>query len=675
MAMSPSRTKIRADHLEKRALIYIRQSTLTQVKENVGSKARQYDLVQRAQDLGWGSEQVVVVDQDQGRSGASATGRNGFQQLIAEVGMGKAGAVFSLEASRLARSCSDWYRLLEICALTETLVVDEDGVYDPSDYNDRLLLGFKGTMSEAELHWLRSRLTGGKMKKAEQGKLRIPLPTGLVYNEAEEIILDPDEQVQQALKMLFEVFEDVGTAMGVVRYFQAKGLLFPTRELRGPRKGELNWGPLPRRRALSVLHNPLYAGAYVYGRTELRLESKSGQNGPVKKRRRCHDSEKWKILLLDAHPGYIDWEQYLGNQQKLEDNRCDRKKSRGAVREGVAMLQGIALCGVCGKRMTIRYIEGGATPVYRCQEAYSQWGHPTCQYIRGDGVDAKIIQLFLEAMTPAQMSVSMAALAQVEARSRQLEEQWQLRLERADYEVELARRRYYAVEPENRLVARNLERDWNEKLVEMEQLKRDYATRSRPSKLVASPEQRKRILRIAGNLKAVWEADTTTNRERKQLLRFLIEDVTLKQEEDDIHIGVRWQTGAWSELEVPRTKPICETQRTSEAVIDRIRELAPTHPDIQIAKILDSEGHTTGVGLPFTRRSVRRVRGKYDIPTDCPEMPTAGLNGQRGDGRYSSRAAAELLNVSIGTISSWSKAGKLDSLQAAPGAPRWIKLS
>ncbi|MBC8496376.1 MAG: recombinase family protein [Chloroflexi bacterium] len=675
MALAYNGHKIHADHLGRQALIYIRQSSLTQVKENVGSKARQYDLVKRAQDLGWAKEQIAVIDQDQGRSGASAEGRDGFQQLVAEVGMGQAGAVFSLEASRLARSCIDWYRLLEICALTRTLVVDADGVYDPSQYNDRLLLGFKGTMSEAELHWLHSRLMGGRMKKAESGQLWLLLPTGLVYNEAEEVILDSDEEVQQTIQLLFEVFKEVGTAMGVVRYFRDHGLRFPTRELRGPNQGELRWGRLSRSRVLSVLHNPLYAGAYAYGRTEQRVQARPGENRPVKKRVRHANPEDWKVLLVDAHPGYLSWEQYLRNKQKLADNCSDWGPGRGAVREGTALLQGIVICGVCGRKMTVRYIENGRTPVYRCRAANHQYGDPTCQTIRGNRVNAGVSELFLEVMTPAQLNVSLQALEQIEARTQQIEQQWELRIERAGYEVDLARRRYGAVDPENRLVARNLERDWNEKLEQVERLEREYATTPKPLKLVASAEERERILNLVGNLRTVWEAVTTTNAERKQLLRYLIEDVTLTQREEHIQVGVRWQTGALSDLEVPRPRPIYETQRTSAAVIDRIREMAPIETDSQIAWQLNEEGLRTGADKRFIRDRVRRVRVKYDIPTGCPEMPTAKLNGQRGDGRYSTQAAAELLNVSIATISDWCRSRKLDSVQAVPGAPRWIKLT
>jgi len=450
-------SKIRAEHLGKQALIYVRQSTLIQVRKNVGSKARQYDLVKRARDLGWAEAQIEVIDQDQGHSGASAEGRDGFQQMVAEVGMGHVGAIFSLEVSRLARSSSDWYRLLEICALTKTLVVDEEAIYDPSNHNDRLLLGFKGTMSEAELYWLRSRLNGGRLKKAESGKLRLDLPTGLVYDNAGKIVLDPDEAVRQAVRLLFETFASAGSARAVVRHFRQHELRFPTRELRGPRKGELHWQRLKPSRVSNVLHNPLYAGAYVYGRTEVQMEPRPGQIRPVAKRVRRKNPEDWEVLLREAHPGYISWDQYLRNQQRLEDNRTDRRESRGPAREGAALLQGIVICGKCGRRMSLRYRDH--THYYRCQLAYQEYGEPLCQFIRGEEVDAEVAALLLEAMNPAQLSVSLQALEEVEAHIKQIERQWELRIERARYEAALARRRYTVVDPENRLVARSLEHE------------------------------------------------------------------------------------------------------------------------------------------------------------------------------------------------------------------------
>lgn len=665
--------KIQPEHLARLVLIYVRQSSLAQVLNNIGSKARQYNLVQHALDLGWTEEQVVVVDQDQGISGASSAERDGFQFLIAQVGLGRVGAVFSLEASRLSRACSDWHRLIEICALTDTLVIDEEGIYDPSQYNDSLLLGLKGTMGAAELHWLRSRLLGGKLEKARQGKLRLPLPTGLLYDSTGQVVLDPDEEVQQAVRLVFELFDELGSAMAVTRHFRTHQLLSPIRYHGGIRDGELTWKPLSHRRALDILHNPAYAGAYAYGRTKSRVLTLPGETTRTEQRTRQLNPDDWNVLLLDAHPGYITWEQFLRNQQRLNDNRTVRAEDRrGAVREGAALLQGIVICGLCGGRMTIRYLDDGVTPVYRCPGAHRQFAGPACQSFRGDGVDAAVARVFLEAMQPARLQVSIAALEQVEARAQQIDQQWQLRIERARYEADLARRRLFAVDPENRLVARNLERDWNEKLAEIERLEREYATSPRPTALLVSPETRERILALAQDMPVIWHASTTTRIERKQLLRFLVKDVTLTKRKTTIHIGIRWQTEALTELEIPNPQ---QAQRTSPAVVNRVRELAPTHTDCQIAALLNQEGVTTHTGKPFTDDRVQWLRHSYEIPTGCPEAPWACPNGQRGDGRYSTRAAAKLLNVSESAIGNWCLSGRLDSVQSIPGGPRWIKLT
>jgi DNA invertase Pin-like site-specific DNA recombinase len=663
--------KIRSEHLDRQAWVYVRQSTLMQVREHTSSTARQYDLVQRALDLGWPRERIVVVDQDQGLSGASAAGRDGFQFLIAQVGLGHAGAVLSLEASRLARSCSDWYRLIEICALTNTLVIDEEGVYDPGQYNDRLLLGFKGTMSEAELHWLRNRLLGGKLEKAQQGKLRLHLPTGLIYDAAGHVMLDPDEQVQQAIRLVFDLFDELGSGLAVVKYFADHKLLFPRRVWGGVRHGELDWGPLRHGRVVGILHDPAYAGTYVYGRTKTCKEALPGEAPRTKSHSHQVKPEEWPIVLHDAHPGYITWDRLVRNQQRLDDNCTFRAEDRrGAVREGSALLQGIVICGQCGRRMTVRYLQDGMTPCYCCNEVHIQWAGKLCQFIRGAGVDAAIAASFLDAMQPAQLEVSMAALEQIEARARQIDRQWLLRLERAQYEADLARRRCLAVEPENRLVARSLERDWNEKLAEVEQLEREYAALPRPTARLASSEERQRILALARDLPTIWHADTTTYVERKQLLRFLIKDVVLNQRKTTIYIGIRWQTGALTELEIPRPK-----QRTPEAVIQRVRELAPTCTDQEIADHLNQEGRTSSLKRPFTQRRVWWLRHGNGIATGAALRPDAYPTGQRGDGRYSAGAAAELLNVDVSTIGHWCESGRLEAIQAKPHSPRWIKLT
>lgn len=668
--------KLRPAHLARPAIIYVRQSTLAQVREHPASTARQYDLVRRARDLGWPPEAITVIDQDQGRSGASAAGRDGFQALVAEVGLGHAGAVLSLEASRLARASSDWYRLLELCALTETLVVDEDGVYDPGQYDDRLLLGFKGTLSEAELHWLRARLLGGKLAKAQQGALRVKLPTGLVYDPAGRVVLGPDEAVQAAIRLVFALFEDAGSALAVVRRFAAQHLQIPTRRWGGPHDGELVWEPLRHGRVLAILHDPAYAGAYVYGRTRTRSQPLPGEAPRVKGRTRRIAPEAWPIVLRDAHPGYVSWEQFLRIQQRLDDNRTFRpEERRGAVREGAALLQGIVLCGRCGRRMAVRYLADGSRPCYDCTEIHTELAGATCQSIRGDGVDAAVARSFLEALQPAELAVALAALDDLEARARQIDRQWQLRLEQARYEADLARRRFLAVEPEHRLVARSLEREWNAKLADVERLEREEATRPSSTARLVSPEERRRILALAHDLPAVWQAPTTSHAERKQLLRCLIKDVTLTKQASTIHVAIRWQTETCTTMEVPRPPRSADLRRTDPAVIRRIGELAPSHTDRQIAARLNDEGRAPGLKGTFTADKVQWLRYKHAIPSGCPEGPLACPTGQRGDGRYSARAAATELNVSVSTIVAWCQDGRLDGIQTVPHGPWWIRLT
>jgi DNA invertase Pin-like site-specific DNA recombinase len=668
--------KIRADHLARPALIYVRQSTLFQVREHTASTARQYDLVQRARDLGWAREQIVVIDQDHGHSGASTVGRDGFQFVIAEVGLGRAGAVLSLEVSRLARSCSDWYRLLEICALTDTLVIDEEGVYDPGLYNDRLLLGFKGTMSEAELHWLRSRLLGGKVEKAQHGDLRFRPPAGLILDPAGQVVLDPDEEVQHAIRLVFDLFEQCGSALAVVKHFNDHHLRFPTRLWGKRHAGELVWGALTHGRILEVLHNPAYAGTYVYGRTQTRSRSLPGEAPRVKGRTRRVALEEWPIVLHEAHAGYITWEQFLHNQQRLDDNRtCRPEERRGAVREGAALLQGIVLCGQCGRRMRVRYVADGMTPSYECNERHVRSAGAIGQIIRGDGVDAAVASALLEAMQPAQLEVSLATLDQLEAQARQIERQWQLRLERAQYEADLARRRFLNVDPENRLVARSLERDWNDKLATVAALEREYAALPRLSERLISPEERQRILALAQDVPTVWEATTTTPAERKQLLRLLVKDVTLTKRPTTISIAIRWQTDACTTLEIPRPQRACDLRRTDAAVVERIRTLAVNPTDREIADVLNADGFTPGLGGTFTKAKVRWIRAAYGRALGCPAGPRGAARAQRGDGCSSARAAAEVLNVDVSTIADWCRAGRLEYSQETPRGPRWIRLT
>src|SRR5437588_5787340 len=676
MLNRPSSQKIRPDHLDRLAVIYVRQSTLFQVRENIGSTIRQYDLVKRAQDLGWEPVSIQVVDQDQGHSGSSSIGRDGFQWLVAEVGLGHVGAVLSLEVSRLARSCSDWYRLLEICALSDTLVIDEEGIYDPGAHNDRLLLGFKGTMSEAELHWLHQRLQGGKLTKAEQGHLRFRLPIGLVYDPVGKIVLDPDEAVAEAVRLVFSLFEQYNSALAVVSSFAEQHLRFPTRWWGGKQADELIWGRLTHERVLNILHSPLYAGAYVYGRTQFRRRTLPGEEPRIKGRTRRLPQEDWPIVLLDAHPGYITWDQFLRNQRQLDDNRTWRaEEHRGAVREGPSLLQGIVLCGSCGRRMTIRYQRNGSLLMYECHQIHAQLAGKTCQTMRGDRIDQAVVESFLQAIEPANLEVALAALAQVEARARQADQQWHRQIERAQYEADLARRRYKAVDPDNRLVARSLEREWNEKLAEVEQLEREYALVPKQAALLLTPVQREQIRYLAQDLPAIWHAPTTTFVERKQLLRWLIKDVTLCKRGNVIDVAIRWQTEALTRLAIPRYKMSWEERQTSPQVVERVRELSATHTNTQIAALLNEEGERAGMGGAFTVSKIEWIRYAYQVPAGCPERPKAAPTGQRGDGRYSARAAAGLLNVNVSTIADWCQAGIQESVRTTPLGPRWITLT
>jgi DNA invertase Pin-like site-specific DNA recombinase len=602
--------------------------------------------------------------------------RDGFQFLIAQVGLGQAGAVISLEASRLARSCSDWYRLLEICALTDTLVIDEDGVYDPGQYADRLLLGVLGSMSEAELHWLRNRLLGGKLARAEQGELRMRPPVGLVFDAARRLVLDADEQVRHAVQLLFTQFELTNSALAVVKHFAEHRLLFPDRLWGKTRDGELLWKPLRHGRVLEVLHNPRYAGVYVYGRTKTRTRVLPGESPRIKGRTRRVEQTDWPIVHHDKHPGYITWEQFLRNQQRLSDNCTNRVSDRrGAVREGNALLQGVVLCGQCGRRMSVRYSRDGKTPTYECNQIHKQQGGRTCQSIRGDGVDAAVTRMFLEAIQPAQLEVSMATLAEIENQARQVERQWQLRLERVRYDADLARRRFQAVEPENRLVARTLEKDWNEKLSAVEKLERERAVVPMSAALPLSPEERHRILNLAEDLPALWNAPTTTPVERKQLLRLLIKDVTLTKGATTITAALRWQTEVCSAVEVPRPPRSCDARRTPMAVVERVRTLAVDHTDRRIAEQMNADGWKSGMGGRFTASKVQWIRYVHEIPNGCPEGPAACKPGTRGDGRCSAQVAAKALNVTVYTIADWCKSGQLNGIRAVAHGPWWVQLT
>ena len=465
-------SKVQARHLSRNAYLYVRQSTLRQVFENTESTKRQYALRQRAIALGWQVEQVVVIDSDQGRSGASAVDREGFQRLVTEVGLGRAGIVMGLEVSRLARNSTDWHRLLEICALADTLILDEDGVYDPAHFNDRLLLGLKGTMSEAELHVLKARLRGGILNKARRGELEVRLPIGFVHDPQGRVRLDPDLRIQDSVRQLLRTFERTGSASATVKAFREQGLMFPRHALKGPRDGDILWSELTHSRTLFVLHNPSYAGAFTFGRTRQR---KRPDGSTITKHL---PQSEWTTLIRDAHDGYLSWAQYEQNLQRLRDNAKSygEERERGAPREGPALLQGLAICAICSARMTVRYHQWGkqTRPTYMCQHMGIETGRPICQSISGASLDQAVGKLLVEMVTPMTLELALQVQKELESRSVEHDTMRRQEVERARYECDLARRRYMQVDPDNRLVADSLEAEWNEGLRAHEQANERY---------------------------------------------------------------------------------------------------------------------------------------------------------------------------------------------------------
>lgn len=614
--------KVKATHLKRNAYLYIRQSTLRQVFENSESTKRQYDLRQRAIALGWPDDRIIVIDNDLGQSGASAADREGFQRLVTEVSLGRAGIVLGLEVSRLARNNTDWHRLLEICALTDTLILDEDGIYDPSHFNDRLLLGLKGTMSEAELHVLRARLQGGIRNKARRGELMIKPPIGLLYNSEGGLVLDPDKQVQQSLRLLFETFRRTGSATATVKAFRKQGLLFPRRVLGGPQKGDLVWGALGHCQVLRILHNPRYAGAFVFGRHHSR-KTVDGRSRIVPVPR-----EEWETLIPEAHAGYLSWEHYEQNQKRLHESAqavgSDRRKS--PAREGPALLQGLILCGRCGDRMTVRYHvrHGRLCPDYVCQREGIEHAQPVCQQIPGSGIDKAIGALLMEAVSPVALEVALSVQQELQSR---LEEADSLRLkqvERAQYEADLARRRYMRVEPEHRLVADSLEAEWNSKLRALAETQQERERHRQQDKQALSDQQRAAILALAADFPRLWRDPNTPDRERKRMTRLLLEDVTLLRT-DTIVLRIRFKGGASRTLTVPIPLNAWQQRATSPEIVKEIDRLLEDNTDGQIAAILNEHGIRSGEGKRFSRTIVARVRRDYSLAPRYDRLRAAGM--------------------------------------------------
>ena len=667
--------KILTTHLDRKAIVYLRQSTPHQVEANRESTERQYALAQRAEELGWDTSQIAVFDGDLGKSGKTTTGRSDFHQLMASVGLGEVGAVLALEASRLSRSQSDWHKLLDICALTDTLIIDHDGVYNPNDFNDRVILGFKGTWSHTELHGLRLRLQGAKLHKASKGELRCTPPTGYVYDTAGQLVLDPDESVVATIQQLFEQFRILGTAFKTMGYFSQHQIPFP-RRVWGPGEiGVLRWGPLNLGRILAILHNPTYTGTYTYGRRRSVPMIESGQITRVKTQKLPR--EKWRVIIHNTHPAYISWEEYLENERQLMRNNAAQNMEgrQGSAREGQALLQGMLICGKCGRRMSPRYHgTGGKRVSYQCDQRRQRDGMGgICWSVPGNAIDTAVAQTVLEAINESQLNLSLSVLDELEKTTQEENRQWQLRLERARYEAERVERQFDAVEPENRLVARTLERRWNEKLQQLEELKQTYAQAQKVQRLELSDEQRQQVLQLAQDFPSIWNAPTTTAQEQKEILGLLVKQVALtpiEQPERKTHIKLLWHTGAVSELSTPRPT-ISQKLGTPKAAIQAIRELASNHTDPEIAQILNQRGLVSGRGNAFTASSVSWIRLKFKIKKPDSDPGFAARVGIRDDGRYSTTALANKLGVTISTIHYWREKGVIEAVRETARGPWW----
>jgi len=643
--------KVKPDHLKRNAYLYIRQSTARQVLEHQESTKRQYALESRARELGWSPDRIVVIDSDLGQSGVSAVDRKGFQRLITEVTMDNAGIVLGLEVSRLARNNSDWHRLLEICGLTNTLILDEDGLYDPCDFNDRLLLGLKGTFSEAELHVLSSRLRGGIINKAKRGELIIGLPTGFVLNNNNEIVLDPDKQVQEAINLFFQTFHRTGSSMTVLKHFRKEGILFPRKLRDKARKGEIVWEPLHHTRALNILHNPHYAGAYAYGKSRYRKCA----DGHISCKRR--DKSQWLVLLKDFHEGYISWEQYEANERQLNtwylarSGGCQRKTP---PREGPALLQGLAICGICGNRMAVEYRNSYGrqnVPTYSCRYAHLSYGLKLCQSFVGYGVDKAITELIKDAVTPMAMKVTLKVYDELQQRFEETDKIRRLQVERTKYEADLAQRRYMQVDPNNRLVAETLEDDWNSKLVALNKAKQNYEKLRQADQLNISNRNRDDILALVKDFPKLWQNPNISNRDRKQMIRLIIEDVTLIKGDKDITMHVRFKGGATKTLSIPKPMPYCEKIKADPELIRQIDQLLDHHVTHEIADILNKKGFKTGTGKKLTGVLVYNIQRNNRLKTRFQRLREKGLLTQK--------EVAKMLGTSENNIWYWRERGWL----------------
>ncbi len=665
-------SKVTASHLERDAYVYVRQSTLTQVREHTESLERQYELASRAQTLGWPPRQVVVVDSDLGRSGAESSAREGFKNLVADVGLGKVGIVLGIEVSRLARNNADWYQLLDLCAITDTLLADGDGLYPPANFNDGLVLGLKGTMSEAELHLIRHRLTEGLRHKAAKGELRQGLPVGFVYDENDRVIFDPDEAVVEAIATVFRRFDELGTGRQVLLSLVGDNVVIPRRP-NGARR--VTWAKATYPAIHDFLTNPAYAGAFVFGRT--RTEKRLDQSGRIVTRTRQLPRDEWEVLIPDHHPAYITWERYERIQDELRANwRAPRGHGGGAVREGTALLQGRIRCGRCGRMMQTAYSgTKGDCPRYVCVRNKQLYGgEHVCQSLGGKKLEGRVLAELFCVLEPAGIAATVKALAEADANHRQRLTIFELAVERARFEAGRARRQFDAVEPENRLVARTLERSLEEALAAERQAESELASQRlrRPTRL--SDEEAAWIEGAGADVRAIFDAPTTSWRERKHLLRAIVAEVvvTIRAEERMADVDIIWEGGAKTRFVLPLNKVGGHFRTTDEATVDLVRRLAERYDDQMIAAILSKQGRRTGTGLAFTKARVKSLRVSRGISAPQPPPDTPADDACPV---VSITAAEKMLGVNRTTLYRWLSERFIDGEQLTPAGPWHIRIT
>jgi DNA invertase Pin-like site-specific DNA recombinase len=677
-AHDPNHTKVTAAHLQRRAYVYVRQSSPKQVENHLQSQQRQYEFAHVALQLGWTQSQVVVIDEDQGQSGSRAHTRSGFGRMVTAVGLGEVGIVMSLEASRLARNSPDWHNLIYMSRYTDTLIADEHGIYDPSSPTDRMVLGLRGHMSEMELETSMHRMIAGRLHKAQRGEFLVYPPAGYDVDDMDQIVPTADEAVAQAIRTVFTRFDELGTVRRVCGWWKDQGLKFPVRRIE-LRSRPVVWMEPVYKMFLYVLHHPIYAGAYVFGRTKTVRELDPNDPRRLRTRQRNVEQQQWPVLIHDHHPGYILWAQFEQNQRRIRDNqqmrRTDSEVSQGPVREGWALLQGLLRCGQCGRVMYVGY--GGSRPSprstrtlqYRCCAARKAHGAAECQIVGGKQINDVVVELFLAATHQASAEAAEIAVEHLQHEHEQTERMWQLQLEKAQYEAQRAERQYNAVEPENRLVARSLEARWNAALQHVEQLKTE-ALQQRQQLRPLSEHEQARARRLAADLHAVWQAETTSNQDRKQLLRCAIEEVQLRSESDHYAIKVLWKGGAVCERTIPRRRRGDNGHATSSDIVEMVRLLASELDDAQIARVLAKQGRRTGKGHPFTAHKVAQLRNRNGIDV----YPRHKARNRR-EGPFTADEAAAELGVGATTIQRWLRDGLLPGRHLAPGAPWQIVLT